>query len=343
MKLIIQIPCLNEEQHLTETFSDLPRSIHGVDEIEVLIIDDGSTDKTSDIARNIGAHHILRFPKNRGLAVAHMAGLDACYRLGADIVVNTDADNQYQGADISKLVQPVIAKRADIAIGDRQVNTIQSFSPTKKLLQYCGSRLVRGVSGVNVTDATSGFRAINRKAISRLFVHNKFTYTLETLIQAGNAGLNVENVKIVTNRPKRESRLFSSITEYLRRNGLVIFRSYAMYSPIQVFGTVAGLFFLMGSILCLRFLYYYVANPQVSSHIQSLQIGTGLVIISFIISLLALLADLIATNRRLTEELLTRMRSVESIVQIKKPENWIEGLESTKNESWKTDNFDESQ
>jgi glycosyltransferase involved in cell wall biosynthesis len=343
MKLIIQIPCLNEEQHLGETFADLPRTISGVDEIEVLVIDDGSTDKTIEVARKIGVHHILRFPKNRGLAVAHMAGLDACYRLGADIVVNTDADNQYQGADICKLVQPVIVKRADIAIGDRQVNTIQSFSWTKKVLQYWGSRLVRGVSGLNVTDATSGFRAINRKAISRLFVHNSFTYTLETLIQAGNAGLNVENVKIVTNKPKRKSRLFGSITEYLRRNGLVIFRSYAMYSPMRVFGTAAGLFFLTGTILCLRFIYYFIANPQISSHIQSLQIGIGLVIISFIIGLLALLADLNATNRRLIEELLTRMRSIESIVENKKIDNWIEGLESTKNESWKTDSFDDSQ
>ncbi|NKB38882.1 MAG: glycosyltransferase [Gammaproteobacteria bacterium] len=337
MKLLIQIPCYNEEQHLAETFADLPREIPGIDQIEVLIVNDGSTDKTVAVAKEIGVHHILSFTTNRGLSAAFMSGIDTCYRLGADIVVNFDGDNQYKGEDICRLIRPLLESRADIVIGDRQTNTIQSFSPMKKRLQYWGSKLVRGVSGMDVTDSTSGFRALNRKAISKLFVHNNFTYTLETIIQAGNAGLSIENIKIETNSSKRKSRLFGSISEYLRRNGLVIFRSYAMYSPMKVFGSLAALFFASGVILCLRFLFYFISNPQVSSHIQSLQIGTGLVIISFVIALLALLADLSATNRRLMEDVLGRVRNIESVIEQESVSRSVLELESTTAKSWDSD------
>ena len=265
-----------------------------------------------------------------------MRGIDACFRLGADIVVNLDADNQYKGADVPRLIEPIILGNADIVIGDRQTSTIESFSPLKRRLQYWGSKLVRTVSGMDVTDSTSGFRAMNRKAISRLFVHNNFTYTLETIIQAGNAGLIIENIKIETNDSRRESRLFGSISEYLRRNGLVIFRSYAMYSPMKVFGRLAAVFFFVGLILCSRFLYYYVLNPQVSSHIQSLQVGTGLIIIAFVVALLALLADLSATNRRLIEDVLGRIRNIESTLENERDDRVIFELQSSGKPGWRS-------
>ena len=199
VKLVIQIPCYNEYDYLPITIGDLPRTISGIDEIEVLVIDDGSTDDTAQLARELGVHHIVRFAHNRGLSAAYMAGLDACMRLGADIVVNTDADNQYKGADIEKLVEPILKGRTDIVIGDRQTDTIPHFSPIKRILQRWGSRLVQRASGTRVVDSTSGFRAMSRKTISALFVHNQFTYTLETIIQAGKLGLAIENVKISCN------------------------------------------------------------------------------------------------------------------------------------------------
>jgi glycosyltransferase involved in cell wall biosynthesis len=235
VKLIIQIPCLNERETLPETIADLPRSIPGIDEIEVLIVDDGSSDGTAERAAELGVHHVLRFPRNRGLARAFTAGIDAGVRLGADIIVNTDADNQYRGSEIVHLVTPILAGRAELVIGDRQTENIAHFSPIKKLLQRWGSSLVRKLSASNVADSPSGFRAMSRKAALLLFVHNRFTYTLETVIQAGRAGMAIENVKINTNNKTRESRLFRSIPDYLKKAGGVMFRAYAMYQPVQIF------------------------------------------------------------------------------------------------------------
>ena len=312
MKLIIQIPCFNEQEQLGATFADLPRTIKGIDEIEVLIIDDGSSDATFKETLKLGVHYIIRFPQNRGLSAAYQAGLDACMRLGADIVVNTDADNQYRGEDIARLIEPILSQEADIVIGDRQTDTIEHFSLVKRFLQKWGSRIVRRASGTEVADSISGFRAINKKAMSYLFVHNKFTYTLETIIQAGSLGLTITNIKIETNPDKRQSRLANSITDYLRRNGPVIFRSYTMYWPVQTFGYIALALFLCGSLFVVRFLYYFIRNPNYSGHIQSLQVGVGAIILAFIVGLFALLGDVLASNRRINEEILSRVKWLEA-------------------------------
>lgn len=311
MRLFIQIPCLNEEEHLPETVADLPRKIDGVDSIELMIIDDGSTDRTVEVARELGAHHILSFPRNRGLAHAYMRGLDACLRLGADIIVNTDADNQYVGEDIAKLVAPIVKGEADYVVGDRQTDTIAHFSLMKRFLQKLGSGVVRRVAGNNVIDTTSGFRAISSRAARRLFVHNRFTYTLETVIQAGDARLTTTNVPIRTNAKTRESRLFSSIPNYIRRNGLVILRSYLMFQPLRTFAGFAVLLLLVGTGLVGRFLYFYFAFPQDSGHNQSLVVGVGSVVLAFVVALMAMLGDLLAANRRLLEDVLQRVRHIE--------------------------------
>ena len=336
LRLIIQIPCLNEREQLPRTFAELPRSIPGIDAIEVLIIDDGSDDGTSDIAAQLGVHYIVRFPRRRGLAAAHMAGLDASLRLGADIVVNTDADNQYKGADIERLVAPILAGEVDIAVGDRGTASIPHFSWAKRLLQRWGSALVRRLSGTSISDSTSGFRAVNRRALLTLFVHNAFSYTLETMIQAGEAGLVVGNVPITTNAATRQSRLFSSIPEYLRRNGPVIFRAYSMYRPLQTFGILSLALLAIGSVLGLRFLYYYVTAGG-AGHIQSLQVGVGAVVLAFIVGLMALLGDLLAATRRLNEELLARIRRLdaERSVEARVMRDGVEGVVSTGAASWR--------
>ena len=340
MKLIIQIPCLNERETLPQTIADLPRHVQGIDVIEVLIVDDGSTDGTAERAAELGVHHILRFPKNRGLAAAFMAGIDAGVRLGADIIVNTDADNQYCGSDIPKLIRPILDGKADLVVGDRQTDTIEHFSLIKKVLQRWGSSLVRRLSATDVQDSPSGFRAIGRSAALQLFVHNRFSYTLETIIQAGRRGLTVTNVKIATNRMTRKSRLFRSIPDYLRRAGGVMFRAYAMYQPVQTFALVALLVFLFGIGTWIRFLYYYLTGSG-AGHIQSLVVGTGAVILSFLTMLVALLAELLAGNRRLLEDLLMRARRIDSELTVLRSQQagsevpLIQGVHSTGAEPWR--------
>ena len=313
MKLVIQIPCLNESEHLPETLADLPRQVDGVDEIVVLVIDDGSADETSAVAAAGGAHHIVRFPRQRGLAAAFMAGIDASLRLGADVIVNTDADNQYRGADIGRVVAPILHGRADVVIGDRQTDRIPHFSAFKRWMQRWGSRVVRSLSGTGVSDATSGFRAYSRQAAYQIFVHNRFTYTLETIIQGGSVGLAFEDVKLETNPYKRASRLSKSIADYVLRGSEALFRAYGMYRPARTFGLAAALLFACGVVLCARFAFIYASHPTNSGHTQSLVAGVGFVILSFLVALASLLGEMLAANRRLLEDVLTRIRRLDSV------------------------------
>jgi glycosyltransferase involved in cell wall biosynthesis len=311
MKLIIQIPALNEEQTLPVTLKDLPQKIEGIDEIETLIISDGSTDRTVEVAKQLGVNHIVKFNQTRGLARAFSAGLDACLRLGADIIVNTDADNQYQGRDIIKLVRPILEDKASMVVGCRDIDHIEHFSENKKRLQKLGSWVVRQLSNTDVPDTTSGFRAYSREAALKLNVVSDFTYTLETIIQAGNKDISINHVAIGTNEKLRESRLFTSLTDYLKRSVPSIIRIYAMYQPLRVF-FYAGLSVMgLGCLISLRFVISYIINPSVSRHIQSLILAAVLFIIGFQIVVIGLVSDIIAANRKLIEDVLYRIKRLE--------------------------------
>jgi glycosyltransferase involved in cell wall biosynthesis len=310
MKLIIQIPCFDEEQTLPGTLADLPREMPGVDEVEWLVVDDGSTDATVEVARRHGVDHIVRLTNNKGLAAAFQAGLDACLKLGADLIVNTDADNQYYGGDIAKLVEPILAGEADMVIGDRETDQIEHFSPLKKRLQRLGSAVVRRASGTNVPDTTSGFRAYNREAALQLQVVSKFTYTLETIIQAGKQTVAVDHVPIRTNEKTRDSRLFPSMWSYVRRNTASIFRVYALYEPLRLFLAAAAITALIGIFIWVRFAYFVVTGDS-GGHIQSLILGSTLFIIAVQFAALGVLGDILAGSRVLQQRILERVRRVE--------------------------------
>jgi glycosyltransferase involved in cell wall biosynthesis len=316
VKLIIQIPCFNEEQTLPETLGDLPREIPGVDAVEWLVIDDGSTDRTVEVARAAGVDHVVRLTNNRGLAAGFQAGLDACLKLGADVIVNTDADNQYVAADIPKLVAPILAGHADMVVGDRETDQIEHFSPVKKLLQRWGSAVVRRASGTDVPDTTSGFRAYNREAALQIQVVSKFTYTLETIIQAGKMVVAVDHVPVRTNPKLRESRLFPSTAAYVRRNGVSIFRIYALYEPLRLFLMAAGVTALVGAVIWLRFLWYFV-DGKGGGHIQSLILGSTLFIVAVQFVALGIVGDILAGSRVLQQRILERVRRVELHLGVK--------------------------
>lgn len=310
MKLIIQIPCYNEEKTLEETIRDLPTRIDGIDEIEYLIINDGSTDNTVGEAKRLGISHIVNFGCNKGLAKGFMAGIDACLHLGADIIVNTDADNQYCGADIEKLVRPILDEKADIVIGERPIDDTEHFSWKKKKLQHFGSWVVRVASGTDIPDAPSGFRAYSRDAALRLNVHNKYTYTLETIIQAGQNSTAITSVPIRTNPETRKSRLFKSIWGYCKRSAGVIMRSTMMYRPMKFFGTIGTIFTLIGAAIGIRFLVYFFMG-QGDGHIQSLILTAILIILGVQTFLVGLQAENIAVNRKLLEDIQYRVRKIE--------------------------------
>lgn len=309
-KLIIQIPCLNEAETLPATLRDLPRSIPGIDVIEVLIIDDGSRDRTVEVARACGVAHVVRFRRNKGLASAFTAGLDAAVKLGADYIVNTDADNQYNGADIAALVAPLLRGEADICIGDRNMKTIAHMSMSKKLLQRLGSWVVRQVSGTTVPDTTSGFRAYTREAALRMVIVSDFSYTLESIIHAGKRRLAIAHVPVATNPRTRESRLFDSIFSYVKKSTATIVRIYASYEPLKVFSYIGLTIFGVGFLVSLRFLYYYFTGTGLG-HLQSLILSSVLMIVGFQIVLIGLVADLIGGSRKLLEDLIYRVRTLE--------------------------------
>jgi len=310
-KLIIQIPCLNEAQTLPATLADLPKSIPGVDVIEVLVVDDGSRDGTADVARACGVDHIVRFRRNKGLAAAFQAGIDACLKSGADFIVNTDADNQYAGHEIPKLLAPLLRGEADICIGDRNIAELRHMSWRKRQLQALGSWVVRQVSGTNVPDTTSGFRAYTRDAALRMTIISEFSYTLESIIQAGKKRMAIAHVPVAVNPRTRESRLFGSIFSYIKKSGATIVRIYAMYEPLKVFTYLGGFILLAGGIGLARFFYYYLQG-QAFRHFSSLVASGVIVTLGFVVLVIGLLADVISGNRKLLEDLVYRVRSLES-------------------------------
>lgn len=317
MKLIIQIPCLNEAQTLPQTIADLPKEIPGINQIEILVIDDGSTDDTARVASQNGAHHIVRLTKRKGLAVVFHTGIDAALKRGADIIVNTDADNQYKGEDIPRLVQPILDGQADIVIGNRAIEDVKQFSWLKKRLQRLGSWVVRKLTGTKITDATTGFRAYNREAALRLNIISEYTYTLESIIQAEHKSLAIENITIHTNHVGRPSRLFKSIPEYIKRSIVTLIRVFAMFNPLRLFMTLGSIFIFAGTLIGCRFLFYYLLYSG-SGKIQSLILAAALLIIGFQLLIIGLVSDLISANRRLIEDVLLRIKKVELTLRKKK-------------------------
>ncbi len=311
MRVVVQIPCHNEETSIGDVIAEIPRDIDGIDDVLVLVVDDGSVDRTGAVALAAGADYVARHTRNRGLAAAFLTGLDASLRLGADIVVNTDGDNQYAGADIPRLVAPIVAKRADLVIGDRGAWSLQHFSPQKRLLQGIGSWVVQRLSGTNVPDAPSGFRALSREAALRLNVVTGYSYTLETLIQAGAQRLAVSHVPITARPTTRRSRLARGTVDYVLRSMVTIVRAYAMYQPVRFFLAVSAALILIGAFGAARFIWFYVTGSG-SGHVQSLVLSAVLLIIGFQIGLIGIIADLIAANRRLAEESLYRLRRIDA-------------------------------
>ena len=331
MKLIIQIPCFNEEEQLPATLADLPQELPGVDVIEWLVIDDGSSDRTVEVARENGVHHIVRLTNNKGLASAFQAGLDACLKLGADIVVNTDADNQYKGQDIGKLVAPILAGDADMVIGDREVHTIEHFSPLKVRLQHLGSAVVRRASGTDIPDTTSGFRAYNREAALQVQVVSKYTYTLETIIQAGKMLIAIDHTPIGTNPKTRESRLFPSMWAYVRLNAVAISRIFTLYEPLRVFMMAAAVVAAVALVIWGRFAYFYLQGEG-SGHIQSLILGSALFVVAVQLAALGVIGDLLAGMRILQQRTLERVRRVELQLGVE-PSHYEPGARDTGQEA----------
>jgi glycosyltransferase involved in cell wall biosynthesis len=311
VKLIIQIPCFNEEETLPMTLADLPREVPGVDVVEWLVIDDGSSDRTVEVARELGVDHVVSHGRNRGLATAFMTGIDACLRAGADVIVNTDADNQYQGSSIPDLVAPVLARQADMVVGERPIADIDDFSRTKKVLQRLGSSVVRRFSGTGVRDAASGFRAYSRDAAMRVQVFGKYTYTMETIVQAGWNGIAIESVPIRVNPKTRESRLVKSSARYVWRSAQAIIRSFALYKPFRFFFLIGLVPFTVGLLLLLRWSALYVLEDEYTSRVPSLLGSIGLILLAVQLWALAFMADLQAANRRVLEDLRLRAARAE--------------------------------
>ncbi len=310
MKLIIQIPCYNEEANLPAAVQALPTALPGFDVIEHLVVDDGSTDATAQVAQRLGVHHVVRLPRHVGLARAFMAGLEASLRRGADVIVNTDGDNQYRADDIPRLIEPILSGRAQLVIGDRGPASLPHFSPLKRWLQRLGSQVVGQAAGIVTPDAASGFRALSREAALRTIVINEYSYTLETLIQAGAGPTAVAYVPVGTNPQQRESRLVRSLSQYVMLSAGIIVRSYVLYRPLRVFFGIGGLMLAAGAALGLRFLYFFIAGIG-AGHIQSLILTAILLIVGFQVCLIGLLADLIGFNRKILEETLYRVRRLE--------------------------------
>ena len=309
-KLIIQIPAFNEADHLPETIACLPKSVPGILAVEYLVIDDGSSDGTSEVARKLGVHHIVRHRRNRGLAAAFRSGIEKALAEGADVIVNTDADNQYEGADIPALVAPIVEGKADVVIGDRGVGDNAHFGPVKRLLQRLGSSTVRKLSGVDIKDAVSGFRAMTREAAERIHVTTDFSYTTEMLIQTGRKRMAVMSVPVRTNGPIRPSRLFNSIPQFIINTGTTILRAYAMHNALRVFVLMGAILALIGMVPIVRFLIFYLEGNG-DGHLQSLVLGTGLLVLGFLAVMLGILADLVSANRKLLEQISTRVSKLE--------------------------------
>ena len=323
MKLIIQVPCYNEAETLEIALNDLPKHIDGIDEIEYLIINDGSKDNTVEVAKKWGVHYVVNFKKNRGLAKGFMAGMDACLRNGADIIVNTDADDQYKGEDIEKLVRPILDGKADIVIGERPIDQTEHFSPLKKKLPHFGSWTVRVASHSDIPDAPSGFRAYSREAAMRLNVTNEYTYTLETIIQAGRNRMAMESVPIRTNPELRKSRLFSSMFGYVKRSMVTIVRSFMMYKPLRFFLGIGAVVGAIGAALGVRFLVY-LAMGAGKGHIQSLILASTLLMMGFMTCIIGFQADIIAANRKILEDVQYHVRKLDYEHELEKREEKAE-------------------